>query len=269
MASGRSQRIYRVDVSTIPLRDTDAATVWQARLASIRAAHASPGARDPIVRTFDLDAAVPAVWFHADSSDASFVTLEVMKPYGDHLLHLEREISSGAEEVTEKMYRRVIAGYVPHGRQGFCVGLGALMSEVSKNEQTQIAFTDPAVPDFTLSFASNTVDQPEEGDPLQDIEEEQRILAESGAVVTVTRNERRTVAQLAGVEARIQMKPRDGEPFVRFTWRFAGVGGNPSAPQLMLVGSAPVEHQAQLNTVWERMLRSLQPVPLPPAQPAR
>jgi len=264
VVTGRNQRIYRVEVSTIPLKDTDADAIWRERLGAIRATARRAAAKDPVVRTFDLDPGVTAVWFHANSTDESFVTLEVMKPYRDHVLHLVREITSGAEAVTEKMYRRVIAGYVPHGRRGFCVGLGALVSEVSKNEQTLIAFMNPALADLEVSFASNTVDQPDDADAIHDIEEERKILMESDTAVVISRNERRTVAQLPGVEARIQLTPRGEKPLVRFTWRFAGVGGSPSAPQLVLIGTALLEHQAQLNAVWEKLLGSLQAVPLPP-----
>ena len=203
------------------------------------------------------------MWYHANTNDSSFVTLEVMRAYGDHVLHLVREVASGAEEVTERMYRRVIAGYVPHGRQGFCVGDGALTSETSKNEQTLISFRRPRHGDFMLSLATNTVDQPEEGASLQDIHDEREILMESGSVVTILLNERRVVAGLGGVDARIQIRPRGEATFVRFTWRFGGIGGDALAPQLVLIGAAPLEHMVQLVADWEKLLQSLHPLPQP------
>jgi hypothetical protein len=260
--AGRSQRIYRVNVSTLPNGDGNGQQLWQARLAAIRATN--PVA--PEVRVIELEPGVPGAWYRADPNDRSFITLEAMKFYPDHALYLAREVASGSEAVTEKMYRRVIAGYAPHAWRGFCVGDGALNTETSKNEQTLIRFTDPMRPSFELSLATHTVDRPETS-TLHDLEIERRILMESGAIVTILRNEARVVAQLPGIDARIQVQPPGGPATVRFSWRFDGSSGNALAPQIIIIASAALRDAPELNILWEKFLASLQPLSPPTPAP--
>lgn len=261
----RSQSIYRVNARTVALSAAvPAPLVWSQRLATIRSSARQP-APDPIVRTFELDPGVQAVWYRERPNDNTHATLETLKPFGDHALQLKREISAGQPDVTEQTFRRIAAGYVSQGHRGFCLENGSLTTESSRYEEASISFTDPKFADMRLSFISDAVDQVDPHDPLRDIEDERKVLVESGSEVTILRNERRVVAQLPGVEARIRMKPRGEAPFVRFTWRFDGTARDATAPQMMLVGTAQDPKNAELEAVWDRWLQSMRRVP-PSAQ---
>ncbi len=264
VVSGRSQQIYRVDIKTValPTRATTA-HVWAARVAAIRQTGAA--GQDAVVRSFDLEPDLPAVWYYGRPGERTHVTLEAMKAFPDHTLQLVYEITGEPQAATERAYRRIVAGYVPGGRTGFCLEHGALVSEPSRSEDTRIAFRHVSLAGFELSLASDAVDVPDTRDVLRDVEDERRILMESGSEVVILRNEARTVAQLPGVDSRIRMSARGAKPFVRFTWRFSGRAGDATAPQLTLVGTALAPDQAQLELVWEAVLQSLKRMPQSPA----
>jgi hypothetical protein len=278
--AGRRQSIYQIAVSTLPLSpDAPAAEVWRQRLASIRkgvqpAVAAAPVARsgvDPVIRTFDLDPGVWAVLYYGDLRDKSNVTLEIMKPFEGHALRLVREMTAAradAGAATGPLYRAVVAGYVPDSRRGFCIEHGALESEVSEYEETEIGFVHPQLAGLGLSFGSDSVYAPDPRDPIDFVEEERKLLMASGGLeVVILLNERRTVAQLQGVEQRIRLAAGTGKPLVRFTWRFPGTSRKASEPEIMLKGTASAEDQAELEAVWEPFLRSIQQVPLASKEP--
>lgn len=261
--TGRSQQIYRVDISTgARPSGVPAPSVWADRLTVIRGG--KPSSPDPVIRSFDLEPGVPAAWYYARPNDRFHITLEAMKPFKDHILRLVYEITGEPQSATESAYRRILAGYVPGGKTGFCMEHGSLTSEPSRNEHTNIAFQHTAVRELKLTFASDSVDKPDTRDMLRDVEEERKLLLEAGSEVEILQNGPRTVAQLQGVDARIRMLARDTAPFVRFTWRYAGNAKNATTPQITVVAVAPVAHQATLEAVWETLLNGLQPAPQPP-----
>jgi hypothetical protein len=100
-----------------------------------------------------------------------------------------------------------------------------------------------------LSLASDAVDVPDTHDVLRDVEDERRILVESGSEAVILRDEARTVAQLPGVDARVRMTARGAGLSVRFTWRFSGRAGDATAPQLTLVRTALAPNEAELESV--------------------
>ena len=68
---------------------------------------------------------------------------------------------------------------------------------------------------------------------------------------------------MQGLEIRISVTPGNEPPFLRFTWHFPGEPGNSTRPKIDIVGSAPVAQSAALEALWEAVLGSLQPIPVP------
>jgi len=265
VVSGRSQSIYRVDVRTAATTQAlPAARQWEERLQHIRQRATQLGLEGSGVRVFELQPGVRAVWFAREPGDGAPLTLEAMQPQeGGHALWLAREVLANAQAVTEGMYRRIIDGYRTQGTRGFCVGHGMLVTETSRYELALLSLSDPARPGFTIALSTETTDRPDTRNALEDVEEERRLLAESGVELVMMRNAERTVARLPGVEARVRIQARGEPPVVRMSWRFAGVAGSAVAPQFTILASAGQPDQAALESAWEILLRSLEPLALP------
>jgi len=263
---GRSQSIYRVDVGTVPIPSGGLKAVWNDRLAQIRALKPPPEVADVIVRTFPLEPGVPAVWYRRSSESARLLALEAMRAVGYHVLLVSRGAEAGHEPGVETLVKAVMDAYEPSTRNGFCVGFGSVTTEPSHTEHASISFVHRMLPDITLGFESQTVREPNEVHLLDDIEPVARQLAAEGGQLKVLRNDVRFAAGVKGMEEWISITERGKQPFVIFAWHFPGVGGSSDQPDVILRGQAPAEHQAELETLWEEMLGSLQPIPPSPTQ---
>ena len=261
---GRSQSIYRVDVRTVPIPSGGLEAVWNDRLTQIRALKAPPEVADVIVRTFALEPEVPAVWYRRSSEFARLLALEAMRAVGYHVLLVSRGAESGHEPGIEALVKIVVDAYEPSTSSGFCVGYGSITSEPSQSEHASISFVHRMLPDITLSFNSQTVREPNETYFLDDIESVERGLAAQGGKLKVLRNEVRSAAGLKGTEEWISVNERGDQPLSLFSWHFPGVAESSEQPDVVLKGEAPAEHQAELETLWEEMLTSLQPIPPSP-----
>jgi hypothetical protein len=265
--TGRSQSIYRVDVSTVPLPSGGAEAVWNERLPQIRALKAPPGTADVIVRTFELEPGVPAVWYKRSPESARLLALEAMKAVGNHVLLVSRGAEAGHEADIETLVKIVIDAYVPSTNSGFCVGSGSITSEPSQSENASISFVHQMLPDITLSFETQTVREPNLTNPLDGVERQARDLAAKGGQLKVLRNDVRSAAGLKGMEGWISITEPGKQPLFLLAWHFQGVGGRSDQPDIALHGEAHAEHQAEMETIWEGLLKSLQAVPLSPKAP--
>ena len=264
--SGRSQSIYRTNVSTIPLAPSDASAYWMQRLSEIRAQRAPAGVSEVIVRSFQLLPEVPAVWYHRNSEVANLFTLEAMKPFNNHALLVSRGLEGPDQASVEKLLKILIKAYAPDAQKGFCVGFGTLVSEPGVNEQVQLALIDASRPNLEISLETHTVREPEAVDPLEDIEQDKRRFAAEDGSLKVLRHESRTAAALRGMESWLSIGTADKRETLRFSWSYPGTPGNAGAPAIMLVATAEVAYRAQLVAAWEEMTKTLRPVPF--ADPA-
>ena len=257
----RSQTIYRVNVRTdlLPLGGTEAA--WQNRLARIRALAPQPAAPDPIVRTFDLQPGMPAIWFIGDADSPQLRNLEAMKPVGNHVVRADALADAGKETLAEGLVRDILNAYHPETSHGFCIGDGSITLEPAQIEKTSLELTHRKLADLKLRLDTETVKEPD-SKTLSNVEEEELAIAARGGHMSILRNQPRIAAGLSGKEIRISVVVPGAHPFVRFSWHFPGAPINGVKPQIDIVGSAPTEQQAELVITWEAVLQSLRPIPL-------
>jgi hypothetical protein len=187
-----------------------------------------------------------------------------MRAVGYHVLLVSRGAEAGHEPGVETLVKAVIDAYEPSTSSGFCVGFGSVTTEPSQTEHAGISFVHRMLPDITLSFESQTVGEPNDVHLLDDIELMARQLAAQGGQLKVLRNEVRSAAGLKGMEEWISITDPGKQPVSLFSWHFPGVARSSDQPDVLLKGTAPAEHQAELETLWEEMLGSLQPIPLSP-----
>lgn len=263
--AGRSQSIYRVEVGTVSLPAGGVEALWHELLTRIRALNPPAGTRGPVVRTFELQPGVSAVWYFVNSDDSELRELEALKPEAEHAVVASRGGMAGQEAGVETLVKNVLDAYAPSVAQGFCVGRGAITSEPGLNEHALIAFEHRELPDFELTFGTQTVSEPDTRS-YSNLDEEQQVVAALGGRMSALRDGARVVAGLDGKEIWITVVPRDEAPFVRFTWHFAGVPEDSLRPSINIKGSTTTNRQAELEAVWETLLQSLRAVPLSPVQ---
>lgn len=260
---GRSQSIYRVDVTTIPVPDGGIQALWDSQLKKIHPGPQSSDSRD--FRTFDLQPGTRAVWYIANPTSPHIRTLEAMRPVDTHAVLAVRSGEAGKEGNVETLVRNVLNAYLPVVTQGFCVGSGSITSEPGLNEQTLISLQHKALQRFKIRFETRTVVTPDT-QTYSDTEEEKELASDAGGKMSVLRDHSRAVATLEGKEIWISVYPPGENPFLRFTWHFPGVPENSSKPMINIVGTAPVNNQIDLEKIWESLLVSVQAVP-PSPQP--
>ena len=258
--TGRSQNMYLFEVTTAATPTIGAEQAWSRRLAEIRALTPPPGARTALRRTFELQPGVLAVWYNRSSSFPSIVTLTAMRQDGNHLLWITGDGDAGKEEAVAGIVRSILGAFAPGNADGFSLGYGAITTAPSANESTRMSLEGPR--GVTLTFATQTVQQPDNL-TYTDVDEEQRTVEANGGSLQVLRKDEHVVVGMHGLELRISVAPGNEPPFLRFTWHFPGEPGNSARPKIDIVGSAPVAQSAALETVWEAVMRSLQPIPGP------
>jgi Tle cognate immunity protein 4 C-terminal domain len=260
--SGRSQSIYHVDVSTVPIPPGGAQSLWNARVTQLRAL--TPQATNgSSVRTFELEPGVPALWSAKNPDSPQRLNLEVMKVSGNHVLLASRSLDVGEETKMETLVKIVVDAYLPNVNSGFCVGFGSITSEPGLNEQTRIALAHKQLSDLEITLQTQTVARPDLR-TYSDVNEEKDFMAAKGGKLSVLRNHSRSVAALEGKEIWIVAEGPGEPPLVRFTWHFAGVPQNSSKPMINVVGTAPVKNQLDLEKIWDDLLNSIQTVPPSP-----
>jgi len=255
--AGRTQSIYRTEVSTAPIRAGGAQRAWQERVSEIRAQDGN----DPVRRTFDLAPGVPAVWYGINPRSPSAVVLEAVKPADDHWLKLVRRSEAGKESMAEKLVRNILASYVPHEtRYGFCIGQGSLTIQPAERESVSLTLKHQTLGGIEFGIETATVDRPdEEGSGL---DEAQAFAKSTGARLTVLRDQKRNVAGLTGDELRISLAPPAEAEILRFHWHYPGTAGDPTRPKIDISGSSPPAERRELEHAWDSLLDSLRPVPL-------
>lgn len=263
---GRSQGMYRADAGTTAIAPGGAEAWWAARIEALRRGKPPPGAADVVIRQFTLAPGVPAVLHHASADTARLQTVLAMKAFDDHVLHVARQTEVAGVADIEKLVRAVVEAYVPAGREGFDIGHGCLTAGPATNEEAQLRLVHATLPDLVIDVDTRTVRAPQKTDPLQDVDHDRQLFASGGGSLTVLRNQPRSAAGLAGMEGRLLLKDPSsrtgGGSLLRFSWRHPGVPGQALAPAVNLVATARPPDQATLEAAWERLLGSLQTLPL-------
>jgi hypothetical protein len=264
---GRSQSIYDVDVSTMELPAGGIEALWDERLKKIRALTPPGAATSSIVREFQLQPGVRSVWYIKSADDPDFRDLDAIQPVGKHAVLATTDVQGGKEDIVETLVKLVLNAYVPETTNGFCVGDGAVTSKPSRSEHTRIAFEHRTMDDIKITFETQTVREPDT-QSYSNLDEEKQAVSGSGGKISVLRDQTRSVNALEGKEIWISVTVPRENPFVRFTWHFAGASLNSSQPAINIVATTRAEHQKELESIWESLLQSLMTVPVSP-QPAR
>lgn len=265
--ASRSLSIYRVDVSTTPIRPGGFQAFWDARLAKLfplglPSANATDGSR-----IFDLSPGTRAVWYVADPTSPRIRTLEGVKAISDYVVSASRSGEAGKESNVEFLVHTVLDSFVPANDLGFCIGPGAITSEPGSNESVLVSFENRKIQGFKMRFETRTVAEPDTN-TYSDVQEDKDFAKSSGAQLSILRDGSRTVGGLDGKEISTSLSPPGDTPLIRSTWHFPGIPHNSFKPTINIVATAPAGQRAELERIWDVLLNSVQPVP-PSAQRAR
>ena len=259
---GRSQSIYRVDVHTVDVPYGAVDARWVARVSAVRSMAAPPGAKDRIIRTYDLQPGTRAVWLYDNSEFTDVLRLEAWRPVSDHIFVASTSGDDERQSVIETLVQNVVNAYAPEAREGFCVEHGTVTSEPGHNESTASTFKHTTLPNFEMNFITQTVKDPAPSDELSDRRELDTVLGARGAQITSISSASRVAARLDGFEERFSVVPKTEPPFVRFSWKYPGQPLRGDTPQITVIAVAPKEQQVHLTLAWEQLLGSLKPVPM-------
>lgn len=261
VSTGRSQSMYHFSLSAEPVPPEGPLAAWSRRLGPIRDVTPPPGVPQAILRTFELQPGVPAVWYFGNRAAPTVVTLTAMKSFENHLLFLSFDATLGKEAFPEQFAAKLFNSYVPGATYGFCLGYGAITLDPSAYESAGINFQDRTLADLRIEFDVQTVGVPDTRS-YSNLKQEETLAASGGPGFTRLREQERTIGELKGIEIRISMSVPSGEPMLRFSWHFPGIANSSIRPRINIVGTAVASHRAQLETDWETVLQSFRPVPV-------
>jgi hypothetical protein len=266
--AGRSQSIYRVEVSTVPLPAGGLDELWRERVARIKSLRPPEGLPTTLIKTFDLQQGVRAAWYFANPDDDEQLSLEALKPVADYAVLASRGGMSGGESGVETLVKNVLDAYIhtQGAARGFCVGEGTITSEPGLNEHALVTLEHRYVRAFELKLDTQTVKEPDTR-TYSDLDEERQVTAAHGGHVEVLREQARFVVGLEGKEIWASVASPEEAPFLRFTWHFPGVPGDSSRPMINVRATAPRDSRAELEAVWESVLGSLRAIPPSPSRP--
>jgi hypothetical protein len=239
----RTQLIYGVEVAAAPV----VPGAWDAKVGSL-------GAK--ILSRPSLGDGVAAVWY----KDGNDHILEASALRDGFSVAVLRDAPAGKEAVAEKLTAAVLSNYKPGSAAGFCLGPGAIHMGPSLTESVRINWEQPLT-GVKLDFSTRTVTEPDTK-TFMDVKEESDFARMAGGSLTVLLERDRTVAGLAGREIRIVVTLPGQEPQVRYTWHYPGVERDGTKPKIDFVAKGPASAQAQLESIWEAMLPSLESVPV-------
>ena len=259
--SGRSQSIYGVELSTIPISSGGVKTIWGRYLSEIKAMQFKDQ-KNVIIRIFELLEGVPAVWYNSNPVFSHLRRLEVMKPYYDHVLLLRYLTDEGKEALVETFARKVVDAYVTDISRGFCIGHGSIISEPGFEEDAIASFQHTTLREFTLRFESHTIDEPASEHPMSSINEFAKEFAREGVKLEIVKNDYRIVAGLKGKEGIISFEEPSKSALLRYTWHYAGAPGRADQPEITLLATGKQSDKAELEDIWNRFLQSIQQVPM-------
>jgi|SRR5580704_470270 hypothetical protein len=258
VVNGRSQSIYRVDVNAVSMPRGGIRELWGREVARLEALGPTMETKTAIVRELELESGVRAIWYADNPVSPQLHELVAMKPAGNYAIRAARGGEASKHEVVETLVRNVINAYTETGTRGFCVEEGAITSEPGLNEKALVSFAHRKLADFDIEFATITVSEPVPG--LSEEDEKETVESEGGSY-TELRNQKRVAAGLEGKEMMTAVSLPREKPHVRFTWHFAGSPDSSGQPSVDFSATAPKEHRAELEKIWEMMLQSLRPVP--------
>ncbi len=249
---GRSQSIYGVTVHATLLPQGGFDTFWQQRLERLRT-------QGTFKRTVELEGGTKGVWL---SDEQTGVQLDGARQFGDYALTAVRTGDQGREANVQKLVVGVIAAYRLDSRAGFCVERGVITSELGNAETTSLLLKHKTLGDLSIKFLTQTVKYPVPEERLSDAREIEESLP--GAKLERISSHRQRVADIDGLEERFAISPANGPPLVRFSWKCSGESFRADVPQIVIIGIAHKENQAQLAAAWDALLNSMRKVPPAP-----
>jgi len=249
---GRSQRIYGVVVNAIPLPRDGFDAFWRQRLERLRAGGS-------FKRAVDLPGGARGVWL---GNEEMGIQLNGAQQFGDYALTAVRTGDEGKEASVQKLVVGVMTAYQPDGRAGFCLERGVITSELGNSEITSLSLKHKTITDLNIKFFTETVKYPVDREELSDAHEFEQGLA--GAKVERILSRRRSVAEIDGLEERLMISSAKDPTLVRFSWKCEGESISAQIPEIIIIGMAHKENQAQLAEAWDAFLTSLRKVPIAP-----
>jgi Tle cognate immunity protein 4 C-terminal domain len=260
--TGRSQSIYRVDVTTVPVPAGGLDSLWHKRLVEIRGTAPPPDENDRIIRTYALARATKAVMYYDSTDSPGPRRLDGMRQTDNWAVIASRFGAQGQDRDMETLVLHVLDGYSPIGKEGFCVEHGVITSEPGNNEAAGARLDNPLLQDFEVVFRTQTVRDPKPIEELSDVDEFRRAFGGISASTQVLTSTTRNAAGLAGLEERIAVLPNGDPPFIRFSWKYSGEPLRSDHPQISIRAVCHSIHQAQMVEAWEAILGSLRQVPM-------
>jgi hypothetical protein len=253
--AGRNQSIYEVEVSTVPLENQSADSIWKNHLEKIKSENSSTRYPEGIIWTKEVNPGFYAVSYQKDTS-VHAVTVKGQAVFGDHLLLLKYSGKLGMEDEILRLISITAGGYRVNDAEGFNVGYGSITSEPGINEHAFASFkNDQGKTEVTIN--TQTPGKYLSDHPLENISHEIKGIEMEGGKLKVLRDDRRTVADFRGYEGLVIVESPDEDPIFRYTWFFQGETGNAFKPEILIKMIGPSDQLEIVKETWENLLKSL------------
>lgn len=254
--TGRTQTIYHVDASTIPLTNNTGSEIWTNRLDEIKQEHIKAGNNHDSIEVQHTSSGLKVVFYNANPGYPDQTFLEAQQDLGDHILSLKYQGKSEKQENMLKLVSIVSDSYTQDIPYGFNIGRGSITSKPSRNEHASAGFV-AKTNNIELFITTQTSGKYLSDHPLEDIDHEIEALSKEGVTLKVLKNYKKTIEGFEGYEGRIFVESQSEEPIFRFTWFYSGITADSFNPEILIKATGPKKHMDTFNHAWDEIIESL------------
>jgi len=254
--SGRTQNIYYVDVSEIPLEGRKPEDVWISKVKEIKAKHIKAGYKEETTQIKEMEPSFNVIFYQDNPTSPELVKFEAQKTVGDNLLEMSFEGQAGKESDMLRGLSIIANAYHEGVSYGFNVGTGSITSTPGLNEYARAGFKDQEY-GTKINVSTRVATKNLNDHPLDDVKYEIKGLAQDGIKLKVLKNVERVVAGFKGYEGHISLESQNEEPEFRFTWFTPGVTADSFKPEILIKVHGPLKDIEAFKVIWEELLKSL------------
>jgi hypothetical protein len=209
--------------------------------------------KSPLIKEIQIPKVGPGAWFGLGSSDSYEKRLVAIKGDLDSGLRMELLSGKGREAAAEKALQMVSSEYRNNDRSGFCLEVGSIVGEPSRNEQVSFLIESLEVENkISIFFESQTISEKNHDNPLKDL----KLMRFAQKDLTLISDRKEILGDRKGQTVQYSFKNEVNEKIFVSQFFFAGKPKNATHPKISIKLSGPLHKKEELESIWKKWMGS-------------
>jgi hypothetical protein len=250
VVSSRTQKIYlthvRDNLSSIVIKSAPESPIMQVLRYGINP-------KSPLIKEIQIPLVGPGAWFGLGSPDSYEKRLVAIKGDVDLGIRMELLFAKGREAAAEKALQKVAAEYRNKDRSGFCLEVGSIVGEPSRNEQVSFLIESLKVDNkISIFFESQTISEKNHDNPFKDL----KLMRLAQKDLTLISDSKEILGDRKGQTVQYSFKNEDNEKIFVSQFFFAGKPKDATQPKISIKLSGPLHKKEELESIWKKFVDS-------------